>query len=117
MSGVNSFMNKEKILPSLFKAFKAGVTPGSMVGETLKVGSNVADKLGKDKLSQGLNLAGGLSGMFTGGGGGGFLQNLVGGGGQGGGVLQNLAGKFLAKDGMKVYASGGSIPHMKVLKS
>ena len=117
MSGVNSFMNKEKILPSLFKAFKAGVTPGSMVGETLKVGSKVAGKLGKDKLSQGLNLAGGLSGMFTGGGGGGFLQNLVGGGGQGGGVLQNLAGKFLAKDGMKVYASGGSIPHMKVLKS
>ena len=45
MSGVNSFMNKEKILPSLFKAFKAGVTPGSMVGETFKVGSNVADNI------------------------------------------------------------------------
>ena len=127
MSGVNSFMNKEKILPSLFKAFKAGVTPGSMVGQTLKVGSNVADKLGKDKLSQGLNLAGGLSGMLTGGGGGGgggadfqnILQTL--GKGTGGGGFKNVLGSLLGNttgaNGMKVYASGGSVPHMKVLKS
>ena len=122
MSGVNSFMNKEKILPSLFKAFKAGVTPGSMVGETFKVGSNVADKLGKDKLSQGLNLASGLSGTLTGNGGGGFkniLQTL--GKGTGGGGFKNVLGSLIGNtsgaNGMKVYASGGSVPHMKVLKS
>jgi hypothetical protein len=107
----------------------AGMFTGGGGGGVLQ---NLAGKFGKGGGGGGVlkNLAGnlggggqgggvlqGLAGKFAGGGGGGVLQNLVGGGGQGGGVLQNLAGKFLAKDGMKVYASGGSIPHMKVLKS
>jgi len=115
MSGVNSFMNKEKILPSLFKAFKAGVTPGSGVQQGLKLGSTVAGKLGKDKLSQGLNLAGGLSGGLTGGGGGGFLSSLSKGtGGQGFQKLMQGWGKTAAANGMKVlksYHEGGGIPH------
>ena len=115
---------------------KAGVTPGSGLGAGLGLAGALAGKSKNpflQKVGKGLGVAGNVAGMFTGGGGGGVLQglagkfaggggggvlqNLVGGGGQGGGVLQGLAGKFLAKDGMKVYASGGSIPHMKVLKS
>ena len=65
-----------------------------------------------------------VAGMFTGGGGGGagfqnILQTL--GKGAGGGGMQNVLGSLIgsrtAADGMKVYASGGSIPRMKVLKS
>tara|TARA_R110000823_G_scaffold204763_1_gene335801 strand:- start:21 stop:1496 length:1476 start_codon:yes stop_codon:yes gene_type:complete len=101
---------------------KAGVTPGSGLGAGLGLAGALAGKSKNpflQKVSKGLGVAGNVAGMFTGGGGGGVLQGLAGkfAGGGGGGVLQGLAGKFLAKDGMKVYASGGSIPRMKVLKS
>lgn len=65
----------------------------------------------------------GLAGKFAGGGGGAGFQNIMQtlGKGAGGGGMQNVLGSLIgntvAADGMKVYASGGSVPRMKVLKS
>ena len=64
-----------------------------------------------------------VGGMFTGGGGGAGFQNILqtlgknGGGGNMRNILSGLIGNTSGADGMKVYASGGSIPHMKVQKS
>jgi len=121
---------------------KAGVTPGSGVGAGLGLAGALAGKSKNpalQKLGTGLGMAGNVAGMFTGGGGGGALQGLAGkfagggggagfqnimqtlGKGAGGGGMKNILGSLLgnttAADGMKVYASGGSIPRMKVLKS
>ena len=65
----------------------------------------------------------GLAGKFAGGGGGAGFQNILQtlGKGTGGGGFKNVLGSLIGNtsgaNGMKVYASGGSTPHMKVLKS
>ncbi len=138
-----NLLQGKKFGDGMFKGvLKAGVTPGSGVGAGLGLAGALAGKSKNpalQKLGTGLDMAGNVAGMFTGGGGGGALQGLAGkfaGGGGGAGfqnimqtlgkgaggggmknVLGSLIGNTVAADGMKVYASGGSIPRMKVLKS
>ena len=138
-----NLLQGKKFGDGMFKGvLKAGVTPGSGVGAGLGLAGALAGKSKNpalQKLGTGLGMAGNVAGMFTGGGGGGALQGLAGkfagggggagfqnimqtlGKGAGGGGMQNVLGSLIgntvAADGMKVYASGGSIPRMKVLKS
>ncbi len=138
-----NLLQGKKFGDGMFKGvLKAGITPGSGVGAGLGLAGALAGKSKNpalQKLGTGLGMAGNVAGMFTGGGGGGALQGLAGkfagggggagfqnimqtlGKGAGGGGMQNVLGSLIgnttAADGMKVYASGGSIPRMKVLKS
>ncbi len=114
MSGVNSIMNKQKLLPSLLNAGKALIdpTPMSTVTQGLKLGSTIAGK-SKNPAIQNLSKLSGLASTATGflGGGGGqnFLQNI--GGGQGfQNFLQNIPGRSAA-NGMRVksYDEGGEV--------
>ena len=118
LSGVNSIMNKQKLLPSLLNAGKAFIdpTPMSTVTQGLKLGSTIAGK-SKNPAIQNLGKLSGLASTATGflGGGGGqnFLQNI--GGGQGfQNFLQNIPGTSGA-NGMRVksYEDGGK-PKLKV---
>ena len=106
MSGVNSIMNKQKLLPSLLNAGKAFIdpTPMSTVTQGLKLGSTIAGKSNNpsiQKLGQVANLAGNVAGV-------------VGGGGAGGGGIMDMLKGFIpgmsAANGMKVlksYENGG----------
>ena len=106
LSGVNSIMNKQKLLPSLLNAGKAFIdpTPMSTVTQGLKLGSTIAGKSNNpsiQKLGQVANLAGNVAGV-------------VGGGGAGGGGIMDMLKGFIpgmsAANGMKVlksYENGG----------
>jgi hypothetical protein len=106
MSGVNSIMNKQKLLPSLLNAGKAFIdpTPMSTVTQGLKLGSTIAGKSKNpaiQKLGQVADLAGNVAGV-------------VGGGGAGGGGIMDMLKGFVpgmsAANGMKVlksYENGG----------
>ena len=106
LSGVNSIMNKQKLLPSLLNAGKAFIdpTPMSTVTQGLKLGGTLAGKSNNpsiQKLGQVANLAGNVAGV-------------VGGGGAGGGGIMDMLKGFIpgmsAANGMKVlksYENGG----------
>ena len=104
MSGFNSLLNKQPILPSILNAGKAFITPGSGISQGLKLGGTLAGKSNNpsiQKLGQVANLAGNVAGV-------------VGGGGAGGGGIMDMLKGFIpgmsAANGMKVlksYENGG----------
>ena len=106
MSGFNSLLNKQPILPSILNAGKAFITPGSGISQGLKLGGTLAGKSNNpsiQKLGQVANLAGNVAGV-------------VGGGGAGGGGIMDMLKGFIpgmsAANGMKVlksYENGGAI--------
>ena len=118
MSGFNSLLNKQPILPSTLNAGKAFVTPGSGISQGLKLGSTLAGKSNNpniQKLGQVAGLAGNVAGVVGGGGGEGIkslMQNFGQGGGEG---IMNLVKSFSAAEGMRVksYEDGGK-PKLKV---
>jgi len=120
--GKNLLQGKKFGSGALKGVLRAGITPGSGIGAGIGLAgaglSKIGEKTGREglqKLGKGIGKAGGLAGMFTGGGGGEGLQRLLqnykgGGGGEG---LMSLLQGLKGEQGMRVkksYQGGGYVP-------